>query len=166
MRLVPKKLRSRGTHPPNRLNEGENRPISLDMRHEEILFRLSSAAPDDRRTALALAARHGVYRAIGPATRMLHDPDAEIRASAATALDRLGAREAVPALLEALCDTDWRVRSNAGWALVHFAESGDPGVVPGVTGVLDLSDDPDVREMARLVLQYIGAPGPRRAVLQ
>jgi HEAT repeat protein len=136
------------------------------MRHEEILVRLSSDAAADRRLALALAARYGVYRAIGPATRMLSDPDAETRASAAWTLDRLGAREALPSLLGALCDQDSRVRSNAGWALVHFAESGDESVVPAVAGILDLSDDEAVRQMARLVLQSIGGPDAQQALLQ
>ncbi|MDT8357161.1 MAG: HEAT repeat domain-containing protein [Methanomicrobiaceae archaeon] len=74
----------------------------------------------------------------------LGSDDPVFRWGAAAALGRMGAGEAVPALIEALGDEDWRVRRNAAWAL------GQIGDVQALPYLARLSRDPvdAVQEMA------------------
>ena len=74
----------------------------------------------------------------------LESDDPILRWGAAAALGRIGAAEAVPALIEALGDEDWRVRRNAAWAL------GQIGEASALPHLARLSRDPvdAVQEMA------------------
>jgi HEAT repeat protein len=95
----------------------------------------------------------------------LHDHDGDVRAMAAWALDRLGSPETVPDLIAALYDPLFGVRSNAGWALVHIAQRNVPQVVvPDVVDVMVEGDNADARQMAYLVLRYIGCEEALEAI--
>ena len=87
---------------------------------------------------------------------MLQDESAEVRTLAAYALDRLGADAATPALLRALSDPCFSVRSAAGWALVEVCADAPENV----QSVLEASCDPYAREMAKLVLERLPKPPP------
>jgi HEAT repeat protein len=120
--------------------------------------RLGSADARVRGAALAEVARRQVQAGRAQAVALLADPDEVVRAMAALALDRLGVTSAVPALLDALDDPAFAVRSAAGWALVHFAQAGARSVVPLVDDVLRATESARAKEMARLVLACIGTP--------
>ena len=79
---------------------------------------------------------------------MLQDSVNEVRERAAYALDSLNDSKALPALIEAIHDPVWGVRSSAGWALVHLGDI----VRNDVQNVFDNSTNPDAREMAQLIL--------------
>lgn len=80
--------------------------------------------------------------------RLLEEASAKRRAEAAWQLDLRGDLRALGPLLVALGDSDWTVRSNAGWALVHLG-----GVVRlHVMEIAENSEDSGSREMAQLVL--------------
>jgi hypothetical protein len=82
---------------------------------------------------------------------VLTDPEAVVRERAAWVLDNLRDMRAKEVLLQALRDNTWGVRSNAGWGLVHLGQ----GVADDVQRVAATSDNPDAREMARLVLKRL-----------
>lgn len=132
---------------------------------EEVLTLLKSDQARERALGLALVGKLCCYPALEQCLLLLRDPDQEVRERAAWALDQLRSPVAVPALIEALCDTSFGVRSNAGWALVHLAQYTVPElVVPDVIDVLSSSDDEDARQMAFLVLQYIGGETAQDAI--
>lgn len=132
---------------------------------EKILGYLKSTSARERAIGLMLVGRSRMRPALGQAVRLLTDQDAEVRASAAWALDQLGSPVTVPALIEALYDPMFSVRSNAGWALVHIAESTVPQVVvPDVVEVLRDMNHEDARQMAYLVLLYIGDDSAHTAI--
>jgi hypothetical protein len=79
---------------------------------------------------------------------MLTDPSDSVREAAAHALDNLNDVRALPALIQAIHDRSWGVRSSAGWALVHLGEV----VVSEVENVLRISENKDAKEMASLIL--------------
>jgi HEAT repeat protein len=118
---------------------------------------LSSSDATRRREALLeiISDRLAGYR-VRISNLMLQDESAEVRTLAAYALDRLGADAATPALLRALSDPCFSVRSAAGWALVQVCADAPENV----QSVLNASCDPYAREMAKLVLERLPNPLP------
>lgn len=138
------------------------------MRYSEtdILRRLRSTSPDDRRVGVIMIGKGRVYTLLDDLIRVMQqDADAEVRAMAAWGLDLLGTAEAVPALVEALYDESFGVRSNAGWALVHLAARFMPEiVVADVIDVLKEDNAAHARQMAYLVLNNINTDVARAAI--
>ena len=85
--------------------------------------------------------------------RKLESTDAEERREAAVDLGRSG-REAVPYLLRALGDRDWRVRKTSVEALVSF---GGPDVTAGLVRRLSAEDNAGARNSAIEALVHLGA---------
>jgi HEAT repeat protein len=136
-------------------------------RHD-IQRRLNSPRADDRRVGAVMIGKARFHDMSDALTEILAtDRDAEVRAMAAWSLDLLGNVEAVPALIDALYDEAFGVRSNAGWALVHLAERLLPQVVlPDVIDVLKDKKHFHARQMAFLVLSHIDDDEARRAIKQ
>jgi HEAT repeat protein len=82
---------------------------------------------------------------------MLQDQVDEVRNRAAFALDSFNDSKALPALIKAIHDPSWGVRSSAGWALVHLGEI----VRNDVENILENSTNFDAREMAQLILDRL-----------
>lgn len=134
---------------------------------DEIRNLLESRSAAERGLGLALVGKIRCYDAIGHCVMLLRDRDSDVRERAAWALDQLCSPQTVPALIEAMTDTSFGVRSNAGWALVHIAQRTIPElVVPDVIDVLSDSRNEDARQMAYLVLQYIGGDAAQAAIEQ
>lgn len=138
----------------------------MHMNTAEIIEFLRSKEASKRCLGLKLAGRQLEYAALPLASRALvADNDPEVRALAAWTLDQLGSPVTVPALIEALYDPDFNVRSNAGWALVHMAERMIPQVVvPDVVDVMRDRNSSNARQMAYLVLNHIGNESARDAI--
>ena len=83
---------------------------------------------------------------------MLSDPITNVRAEAARALDKLNDSRAFSALVKAIHDPSFSVRSAAGWALVHL---GEELVCSEMEKIRRESDNDGAREMALLVLQNL-----------
>lgn len=131
----------------------------MDPRESHVRQLLRSPSPRKRVVGLAHAARHRVPGAVELATAALADPDEEVRSAAAWALDLLGDPASMEALVGALYDATFSVRSCAGWALVHLGQAGQAAAVVGrMDDVLRSARAADAREMARLVLTYLGGP--------
>lgn len=129
----------------------------MEKSQTEILLLLQSPNSQERALALTFAGKQHCYTMRGRCVDALEDPDNDVRAMAAWALDRLGSPETIPALINALNDATFGVRSNAGWALVHMAQRMMPEiVVPDIIEILRFSDSYDARQMAFLVLHHIG----------
>ena len=124
---------------------------------DAIRRRLDSKNPDARRVAAVMIGKARHYDYVEDLTRLLiHDIDTDVRAMAAFALDLLGSVDAVPALVEALYDHSFDVRSNAGWALAHIAKRVLPQlVIPDLIDVLQDEEHPRAQQMAYLVLSRI-----------
>lgn len=133
---------------------------------DSIRRRLNSDRPDERRVGMVMigkSRRHSMMKALIDGLK--HDDDAEVRAMAAWSLDLLGSVDAVPALVEAMYDTSFSVRSNAGWALVHLAQRIMPEVIlPEVVDVLKDESYFPARQMAYLVLSHINHDEARKAI--
>ncbi|MCA9549680.1 MAG: HEAT repeat domain-containing protein [Myxococcales bacterium] len=84
----------------------------------------------------------------------LEAADPELRRTAAWALDRARDPRALEALVEALGDPTFEVRSAAGWALVHLGDI----VAPRMLTLMSTTTCEDTREMASLVLLHLGRP--------
>lgn len=124
---------------------------------ESLAQDLRSCEADTRLLALTRVAVAGEQEHIPRAIELLHgDVDPRVRERAAWALDNLCDIRAKQALLEALSDPEWAVRSNAGWALVHLGKV----VVDDVRHIAEQSLNPDAREMARLVLEFLSVVPP------
>lgn len=135
----------------------------------QLLHMLDSENPRERTLALTYIGKQRMYSALEACVASLRDEDDETRAMAAWALDRMGipAAAAVPALLDALRDPVFGVRSNAGWALVHLARRTMPHVVvPDVIDVLKDSESANARQMAYLVLHNIGGEAAHEAIMR
>lgn len=134
--------------------------------HQAIHQRLTSKNPDDRRVAAVMigkARRHDYADSLMDLLR--DDESADVRAMAAFALDLLSTVDALPALIEAMYDTSFDVRSNAGWAIVNIAKRVIPLVVlPDVIEVLQDRDFPHAQQMAYLVLTRIPHDAARSAL--
>lgn len=122
--------------------------------HTELLdVLLSSANADERVQAIrAIASFQDDDRFGEVLTKCLQtDHSPEVRAAAAWALDRLRLEMAIPYLLQALQDSYWSVRSNAGWALVRFGAKGEKAVAEH----LPVLRTGEAQEMAQLILDRI-----------
>lgn len=133
---------------------------------DEIRRRLDSKNLDDRRVAAVMIGKSRQYDYVDDLiTLLLHDLSAEVRSMAAFALDLLGSADAIPALITALYDHSFDVRSNAGWALVNIAKRMMPQlVIPDAIDVLKDESNPHARQMAYLVLSRIPDDTARAAI--
>ena len=137
----------------------------MEKSQTEILLLLQSPNSQERALALTFAGKQHCYAMRSRCMDALEDPDTDVRAMAAWALDRLGSPETVPALINALNDPTFGVRSNAGWALVHMAQRVMLEiVVPDVIEILRFGDSYDARQMAFLVLHHIGGDVSEEAI--
>jgi HEAT repeat protein len=133
---------------------------------EDIYQRMKSRNADERRIAMILIGKARKHELLADVIATLkHDIDGEVRETAAWALDLLGSVDAIPALVEAMYDAVFGVRSNAGWALVHLAQRVIPQlVIPEVVDVLKDREHEAAREMAYLVLVNINDDAARQAI--
>lgn len=132
---------------------------------EEILVYLKSDEPDKRALGVMIVGKQRLFSGLGWVVRALSDEHSEVRERAAWALDMLNSPITVPALLEALYDPVFGVRSNAAWALVHIAQRTIPHVVvPEVIDVLCDQGCYNARQMAYLILYHIGDETSREAI--
>lgn len=81
---------------------------------------LKGADPAAKAGALSALGRSCDSQAAGLVIPFLRDPDAGVRIAAIEALGALGDRTAIEPLIEAIPDTDWRVRASLGRALCSF----------------------------------------------
>lgn len=136
------------------------RPLVLDIlaRREagELREWIRERAADDDRDVRARACHAlgvvGDARGDGTLLReRVRDAEWPVRALAAKSLGRLGVREAVPELADALRDREWWVRANAAEALRALGE-------PGLAQLEEMVDDDDVyaSHQAVLMLQLEG----------
>ncbi|MEL6272441.1 MAG: HEAT repeat domain-containing protein, partial [Chloroflexota bacterium] len=99
---------------------------------------------------------------------MLSDPEPDVRAAAAWALQQLGNVDTAPALIAALQDVSYDVRSNAGWALVDIGRRRDSpasnAITTEVIAVLRDGESYDTREMAYQVLLRLGGRDASEAI--
>lgn len=131
----------------------------MDTHEDQVMELLRSPSPRKRVVGLVHAARRRLTSAVSLATAALTDTDDDVRSAAAWALDVIGDPAAMPALVAAMYDDVFSVRSSAGWALVHMGQAGrTPEVVSQMDDVLRSAMNPNAREMARLVLVYLGGP--------
>jgi hypothetical protein len=131
----------------------------------EIVDMLSHDSARQRALGLTFIGKQRCQALVEQCVSALHDEDGDVRAMAAWALDRLSSPKTVPDLIAALYDPLFGVRSNAGWALVHIAQRIMPQVVvPDVVDVMVEGEDEDARQMAYLVLRYIGCEESREAI--
>ena len=100
---------------------------------DELAQLLSSSSDKTRITAVVSLARLGDKRTLKPLVMALHDPNAQVRALAATALGHLGHKAALPALRSAaIDDTDDAVRKRAREATLAVAHANNlPADLPG-----------------------------------
>jgi HEAT repeat protein len=132
---------------------------------EEVMMMMSSPDATQRALGVKYIGKHRYRQAIDVCIASLSDENDEVRAFSAWALDRIGDPETIPALIDALEDDTFGVRSNAGWALVHMARRLVAQlVIPDVVDVLRYSDNADARQMAYLVLHHIGGEDARNAM--
>jgi hypothetical protein len=119
---------------------------------EDLTNRIKSDNPADRVGALTEIAVFQLSELLELSMdRMLNDPSPEVRERAAWAIDNLKAERALPALLKAIHDDNFDVRSAAGWGLVHLGDQ----VIPYMKELLQKSDHPGARTMASLVLRSL-----------
>jgi len=91
---------------------------------DELAQMLSSSSEKARISAVVQLARLGDKRTLKPLVSALHDPSAQVRTLAATALGRLGHKAALPALrATATDDTDESVRARASEAATAVAKA-------------------------------------------
>ena len=99
-------------------------PAFAGDRISELTQMLSSSSEKTRLSAVLSLARLGDKRALKPLVTALHDPNAQVRAIAATALGKLGHKAALPALKScATDDLDDSVRTKAHEAAVAVAKA-------------------------------------------
>jgi serine/threonine protein kinase len=138
--------------PPPADEPARGRPSNDPHLAETLRSEIDDADPGVRTRALRIVGVRGVSGLIDLAiARMLDDADSDVRAAAAWAIDQLDDPAAIPALLKALHDPSWGVRSDAGWALVHLG----PQVIPAVREVHETTKNGAAREMAKLVLDRL-----------
>src|SRR3990170_6647238 len=82
---------------------------------------------------------------------MLNDVSSTIRERAAWALDNLNDERALSAFVTAINDEKFGVRSTAGWGLVHLGDI----VIPYMQEIIEKDENPDAKQMARLVLENL-----------
>jgi HEAT repeat protein len=119
---------------------------------QEIKDKAKSINKDDRLTALSEIAVHKLKNLLDVAVdAMLNDPLPEVRENAAWTVDNLNDERALPALINALYDDAFGVRSNAGWGLVHLGNI----VVPYMQEIIEKDDSPGAKQMANMVLEHL-----------
>lgn len=97
-------------------------PALASDRVTELTAMLASSSEKTRLSAVLSLARLGDKRTLKPLVTALHDPNAQVRAVAATALGKLGHKAALPALRNAaIDDSDARVRKTAREATLAVA---------------------------------------------
>lgn len=100
--------------------------------------------------------------AVPQLTMLLHDPDADIRRTAAQALGKIGNSRAVGALIEGVSDQDPSVRESAAWALGRLSDADE--AVRNLAGapLVGLLEDPSVAVIhaAAAALGQVGAAEP------
>lgn len=126
---------------------------------DQLLALLESPAAKDRKLGLLWIAHYENHDFLGDVLKLLLDADPQVRERAAWTLDQLENPAAIPALIDALYDDEFGVRSNAGWALVHLGEQ----VVAQVIEVLQADYEP-ARQMAYQVLVRMESPSARDAI--
>lgn len=132
---------------------------------EEIMLLIHSAEPSRRALGMKYIGKQRYYEAIHVCVLSLKDEEDEVRASAAWALDEFGSPDTIPELINALYDSNFGVRSNAGSALIHMARRTIPSlVIPEVVDVLRDDSNPAARHMAYLVLHHIGGAEAQEAI--
>lgn len=148
--------------PPDNLKRAPDPNRVLDnLRHDD---------PDVRRVNLFLAATERMTVTIPRAvTLLLTDDDPTVRAAAAYALDQINNVDTAAALILALYDDHFDVRSNAGWGLVKMGRRKDApasrAIVPALIDVLaDETNPHDTREMAYMALLRIGGKSAYDAI--
>ena len=93
---------------------------------------------------------------VGQLMRLIHDPDPDVRRTAALSLGKIGRPEAAPSLIAQLSDKDSLVRQYCAWALGNLGEEIVEFAGPAL--VNRLSDaEADVRAAAALALGRLGA---------
>jgi hypothetical protein len=113
---------------------------------------LEDPSPEARCHALRRVGVHRLGELVDRVVALLaRDRDEEVRAAAAWALDQLQEPNTMPALIEAIQDPSWAVRSNAGWGLVHLGRSARDEV----QRLFRETENEDAKEMARLVLERL-----------
>ena len=114
---------------------------------------LSSKDGEDRARALTEIAIRGYAEYFERVIElMLSDPINDVRVEAARALDNLNDSRAFSALVKAIHDPSFSVRSAAGWALVHL---GEELVRSEMEKIRRESDNDGAKGMALLVLQNL-----------
>jgi HEAT repeat protein len=101
--------------------------------------------------------------AIPALIKALGDTDAEVRSSAAWALEKMGpaAKDAVPALTKALRDVDANVRMYAAYALGDIGAAAKPAVQE-LERLAEKDPDKFVRNSARDALESIRKAGTKK----
>jgi len=100
-----------------------SRPAAAGDRIADLTTNLSSSSEKTRLSAVLSLARLGDQRAMKPLVTALQDPNAQIRAVAATALGKLGHKGSLPALkLAATDDVDESVRKSARDAVLAVSK--------------------------------------------
>lgn len=118
----------------------------------EIRDKVESSSVDDRLFALSQIAIFKMEDFLETVINlMLTDPSSEVREKAAWAVDNLRDERALPALVKAIHDNAFVVRSAAGWGLVHLGNK----VIPHMQEIIEKSDDRRAKEMAGLVLSHL-----------
>jgi HEAT repeat protein len=100
-------------------------------------------------------ADHTPEQALQHLRAVLKDPNPEQRRTAAQSLGKIARKEAVPALVDALCDPDAGVRRHAAWALGMIGEDA-VGLDRSPLASLLFDPDPGVREAAAMALGQTG----------
>ncbi len=126
--------------------------IANKLSIQEIRDKVESGNVDDRLFALSRIAVFKMEDFLETAVNlMLTDLSSEVREKAAWAVDNLNNERALSALIEAVHDNTFGVRSAAGWGLVHLGDK----VVPYMQEIIQKSGNPGAREMAKLVLKNL-----------
>ena len=108
----------------------------------------------DIKVEALMAGRNNDLQKLPWLIQLLNNPDKEVRASAALALNSLKDPHSIPALIRALHDPEFTVRSSAGWALVHLGDQ----VLPEISKVLQERSSKEACDMAKLILFNLRFP--------
>ncbi len=119
---------------------------------EEISKLITKGNTDDRLSAISKIAIFNIKDLLDTTIdAMLHDLSPLVRERAAWALDNLNDERALSALITAIHDENFGVRSAAGWGLVHLGDR----VIPYMQEIIEKDENADAKQMARLVLENL-----------
>src|SRR6266508_547168 len=119
---------------------------------EEISKLITKGNTDDRLSAISKIAIFNIKDLLDTTIdAMLHDLSPLVRERAAWALDNLNDERALSALITAIHDENFGVRSAAGWGLVHWGDR----VIPYMQEIIEKDENADAKQMARLVLENL-----------